>query len=166
MASAAIGVVSSSGTDAAPGGVRGEPLPDVDRLRDLDHAIAGRDAVRAPGAAVDGERRQAEQRALRQRRVRPRRVDRAAVDGPDLDHDIEPLVGERVGLLRLDLALVAQRQRHLLQLVVEQLLGLAEDVVVRDRRHRDGGEREQADERDEQAQPQRVHRSGAPVSMK
>ncbi|HZJ71816.1 MAG TPA: sensor histidine kinase N-terminal domain-containing protein, partial [Planctomycetota bacterium] len=58
---------------AAPRGVRGEPLADLDRLRDLDHPVARRDAVRAPGAAVDGERRQAEQRALRQRRVRPGR---------------------------------------------------------------------------------------------
>ena len=60
----------------------GEPLPDLDRLGDLDDALARRQAVGSPGTAFDVKRVQAEQRARRQRRVRARRVDRAAVDGP------------------------------------------------------------------------------------
>jgi hypothetical protein len=67
-----------------------------------------------------------------------------------------------------DLALVAQRQRHLLQLVVEDRLGLAEDVAVGDRRHRRGDEHEQRHQRHQQAQADRAHRPepGAVASMK
>jgi hypothetical protein len=145
----------------------GEPLADLDRLRDLDHALVRRHAIRAPGLALDIDRRQAEKRARGQRRVRARRVDAAAVDGPDLDHEVELLVGERVGLRRIDLALVAQRERHLLQLVVEQRLAFAQHVVVGDGGHRRGSEREQADQRDQQAQAQRIHRpGGSPASTK
>ena len=147
--------------DAAPGGVRRQALADLDRLGDLDHALAGGDAVGAPGAALDLQRRQAEQRPRRQRRMRPRGVDAAAVDGPDLDHEVELRIGDAVGLRRRDLALVAQRQRHLLQLVVEDRLGLGEDVAIGDRAHQQRRQREQAEQRRQQAGADRGHAAGS-----
>ena len=164
MPSAASGAIKQQRQDAAPGRAGGEALADLDRLRHLDDAIAGRHAVGAPGAAVDVECRQPEQRTRRQSRMRTRLIEAAAVDAPDLDDEVEPAVGQRVDLRRGDLALVAQRQGHLLQLVVEQRLGLAEHVAVGHDAHRRRGQRQQREQRDQQANADRGHGRTLPPS--
>ena len=146
---------------AAPGGVGGQLAAHLARLRDLDHAARRGHAEGAPGLAADGDVGKAEHRARRQRAVRPRGVDRAAVDGPDLDHEVELLVGQRAGLGRRDLALVAQRQRHLPQLVVEQRLGLGEHVAVGQAAHHQRGQCQQREQRHQQPDADRVHAGAA-----
>ncbi len=148
---------------AAPGRACCESLADLHRLGDLDDALVGRDAEGAPGLAADVDGGQAEQGPRRQRRVRPRGVDASAVVAPDLDDEIELGVGQAVGLGRGDLALVAQREGHLLQLVVEQRLGFGEHVAIGDRAHHGRRQQQQRQQRDQQADPDRGH--GAP-SMK
>ena len=64
------------------------------------------------------------------------------------------------GLRRRDLALVAQRQRHLPQLVVEQMLGLGEHVAVGGDAEHQRGERDRRQQRGEQAGADRGHASG------
>ena len=114
-------------------------------------ALARGHAVGAPEASTDIDVGEAEHRARGQLAVRARGIDRAAVGGPDLHHEVEVLVAERARLRGVDLALVAQRQRHLAQLVVEQRLGLVQHVAVGDRGDDERTEREGRQQRDEQA---------------
>jgi len=98
-----------------------------------------------------------QQGALRQVGMRPRRVDAAAVHGPDLHDEVELLVGEGTRLVGRDLALVAQGQGHLPQLVVEQRLGLAEHVVVGHAAHHRGRRGQQRQQREQQSHAQGLH---------
>jgi hypothetical protein len=100
---------------------------------------------------------EAEQRARRQLGWRRDAYMTAAVDGPDLDHEVELLVGQRADLVGRDLALVAQRQRHLAQLVVEQRLGLGKHAAVGHRADQRSGEREHRQQRQQQADADRRH---------
>ena len=77
-----------------------------------------------------------------------RGVDRAAVDGPDLHHEVEVGIGQRTRLRRRDLALVAQRERHLAQLVVEQRLGLVQHVAVGGEAHHQRAEGQRGEDPD------------------
>ncbi|HSM21124.1 MAG TPA: hypothetical protein VK876_02825 [Rubrivivax sp.] len=133
------------------------------RLRDLDHAARRGHAEGAPDLAADGDIRKARHRPRRQCAVRPRGIDHAPVEGPDLDHEFELFVGHRAGLGRRDLALVAQRKRHLSQLVVRQRLGLGEHVAVGQAAHHQRGQRQQREQRHQQPVADRIH-SGLPAA--
>ena len=74
-----------------------------------------------------------------------------------LHHEIELLVGEGAGLVRWNLALVTQRQRHLPQLVVEQRVRLVQHAAIGQRTHRERRQRQRGEQRDEQAQADRSH---------
>jgi hypothetical protein len=104
---------------AAAGSRRRQRLADGVWLRHADHAVARHGAVDAPGSTVDLGVREPDRQRGRQATVRMRRVGDAAVVGPYLDDVVEARIRKRRAVIVRDGALVAQRQCHLLQLVVE-----------------------------------------------
>jgi hypothetical protein len=124
-------------------------------LRHLDHAVARLDTEGAPDDAAGRDVGEAEHRAAGWCGLQLCRIDLVAILAPDLDHVVELAVGERACILGRDLALVAQRQRHLAQLVVEQALGLAQHVPVHRAAHRQRRDHQHRQQRQQQAHAQR-----------
>ena len=127
---------------AAQRGIGCQALADAHRLGHLDHLVARGHCKTAPALTVHPNLGQPQHRLRRQRPVRPRGIDAAAVDAPDLHHKVEAFVVQRGGITRGDLALVAQAQRHLAQLVIKQRLGLVQHIAVGDAAHQRGGQRQ------------------------
>ena len=148
--------------DAVQRRIGRELTPDLAQLRDLDHPVACGHAEGAPGLALRGDVGKAQRGPLGQAAVRARRVQAAAVDSPDLDHEVELLVGQRTRLAGRDGALVAQRKRHLAQLVVEQRFGLGEHAAVGQAAHHQRGHRQRGQQPQQQARANRFH-SPAPA---
>jgi hypothetical protein len=129
-------------------------------LRHLDHAIARDHAEGAPQDAAGLDVREADHHARRRLHLRLGRIDGLAVLVPDLDDEIELAVRERARLLGRDRALVAQRQRHLAQLVVEQRLRLAQHAPVDGAAHGRGGQDQHREQRQQQAHAQGAAQAG------
>ena len=152
-------------SDSAQRGLRCQLPSDRQRLRDLDHPVVRCGAEDAPGFVAQSDFGKAEHRAGRQCKTRMRRVDPGSIDAPDLHHEVEVVVGQGGGLVGCYEALIAQRQGHLAQLVVEQRLGLAQYVGVGERGARRSAQQHHRQQRNQQPGPDRFHRltSGRPT---
>ena len=146
---------------AAPGRVGRQALANARWLGDLDHPVARADRKAAPALAVDRDVGKTQHRAGRQAAVGARGIDAAPIKAPDLHHKVQFFVVEGAGLAGRDLALVAQRQSHLAQLVVEQRLGLAQHAAVGGATQRGGSQQQRRRHRGQQAGADRAQFHGA-----
>jgi hypothetical protein len=154
-----IGIITAIGPQRAQRQVAGHVAAHGQVLRDLHGLVVGLDREHAVGGAVGLDVGKTEHRALRQARARDAVEHLHAVRGPHLHHQVvvaraglEPLLRFGVRQRRAG----AQRQRHLLHVVVEDLVGVVERRAVGDRglgqcRQGDGRQQEP-----EQAPAQRV----------
>jgi hypothetical protein len=102
-------------------------------LRHLHHLAAGLHGQHPVARAARLHLGKPQHRALRQRRPAAGLVDAQAVGGPDLHHEFiaGPVRGVLAGHARAaDRQSRAQRQRHLLHVVVEDLVGLGQRRAV------------------------------------
>jgi hypothetical protein len=124
-------------------------------LRHLDHEAAGLHREHAVGIAARAHLGKAEHRELRQRRLLGRLEDAHAVRGPHLHHELEVLLAAADaahGRARRQPG--AQRQRHLLHVVVEDLVGLAQHGAVGGQRLHAGREHDRREQKPQQARAQ------------
>ncbi len=108
-----------------------------ERLRHLDREPALLDREHAPALVGSLHVAEADLHRARDAQARMRVVEARAVRGPDLDHEVERLLAlQHFRELARQVGAVAQRQRELAQLVVEELVGflarLEEDDAGRD----------------------------------
>ena len=114
---------NEEGLERTPRGVGRKLIAHAHRLRDGDRQTVVLQGEYPPIALAARRGRIAEAREFRQRLVRPRIIDLEPGEVPDPNHVVETLVaGQCLG--RPLESLIAQRQRDLLQLVIEQRTGL------------------------------------------
>ena len=104
-------------------------------------------------------RGKADGRYLRQHRVRSREVDAHAVEGPHLNHEIRIrwLEGRREEVAH---RLVAQNERRLPQVIVEERVRLGEGVAIDDRAAHGADAEYGTEQPGEQPRAQRAHGCG------
>src|SRR4029077_3512322 len=123
------------------------------RLRDLDHLVAGQRTEHAPVPSVGVEVGEAELRVLRQHALRLRQIELHAVAVPDLhDQRVTTSVAVAESGRRGGERCAGQRRNHLLQLMVEKLVGLFARAKIRSG-GANGDAGEQADEQPEEQLP-------------
>src|SRR5262249_40789724 len=82
---------------------------------------------------------------------------------PDLNDEVGIALVRRNDDARCDRDLVAQRQRHLTELVIEQRRGLVEDAPIREQSGERGNDHYEHEEPNEQAKAQRGHGTKYPT---
>ena len=131
------------------------------QLRYLDDTRHRLDAEHPPAALTRGDRRETERGDRRQHRMRVRQVDPHAIERPHL-HD-EVVGGVSGGKPRREQVLdrlIAQDERRLAQVIVEELIGLRERVAVDDPAAGGADQHHTREQLGEQPRPERAHAEG------
>ncbi len=149
------------GAQCAQGQVAGHIAAHGQVLRDLHGLIRGLDREHAVGRAVGAHVGKAQHGTLRQTCTRDAVEHLGAVRGPHLHHHVV-VAASAFGFLPRARFVVrqrcarAQRQGHLLHVVVEDLVGVVQRGAVGDRRLRHRRDRDRREQEPEQAPAQRV----------
>ena len=141
--------------------LRGALLAHAHRLRHLDDLGERLHPEHTPAPFAGGDGGESERGDLRQHRVRPRQVHPHAIERPDLHDEVVGRVRRRQ--LRREQVLdrlVAQDERGLAQMVVEERVRFAQGVAVHGPAARGADEQHAAEEPRQQPRTQRAHGAG------
>ena len=131
------------------------------RLRHLDDLGERLHAEHPPGTPAGGDGGEAECDDAGQHGVRARLIHPHAIERPDLDHEVVGGIGAR-NLRREQIlhGLIAQDERGLPQVIVEERVGLDEGVAIDDPAAGGADEHDARHEPGEEPRPERGHGAG------
>ncbi len=141
--------------------LRGALLAHAHRLRHLDDLGERLHPEHPPAPFAGGDGGESQGGDLRQHRVRPRQIHPHAIEGPDLHDEVVGRVRRRK--LRREQVLdrlVAQDERGLAQVVIEERVRFAQGVAVHDPAARGADEHHAGQEPAQQPRAQRAHGAG------